>query len=246
MRLNKAIAAAGICSRRKADELIEKGAVRINGEAVTTPGVQVDPEKDRIEVNGRLLEIRTDPQEYSYVLLHKPIRTVTTSSDPQGRKTVMDLLSAEMKKNRVVPVGRLDYFSEGILLLTNDGDLTYRLTHPKWHQPKVYRVQVRGGVDERSLQAMRSGMRLAEGEKLAPVQVRVLESVDRDTVLEMTLIQGVNRQIRRMCRDLGLTVIKLKRVQFGSLTLKGLAPGKWRSLTAQEVEMLRNSADLNK
>lgn len=241
VRLNKAIAAAGLCSRRKADELILAGQVLVNGVLEANPARHVLPD-DCIAVNGREL---TAAQEYCYLLLHKPVQTVCTVSDPEGRPTVMEYLPAGIRHLRLYPVGRLDYFSEGLLLLTNDGELAQRLTHPRHHQPKVYEVLVRGPVPETALAAMRQGMRLAEGQDLLPVDVeRKTANSGNNTLLRMVLCQGVNRQIRRMCRDLGLTILRLRRVAQGPLDLGELTPGQARQLTAREVAVLRSSAGL--
>ena len=240
VRLNKAIAAAGLCSRRKADELILAGKVLVNGVLEANPARHV-LQDDRIAVNNREL---TATQEYCYLLLHKPVQTVCTGSDPEGRPTVMEYLPAGLRHLRLYPVGRLDYFSEGLLLLTNDGELAQRLTHPRYHQPKVYEVLVRGPVPETALTAMRQGMRLAEGQELLPVDVERKTANSGNTLLRMVLRQGVNRQIRRMCRDLGLTILRLRRVAQGQLDLGELKSGQVRQLTAQEVAALKSGTGL--
>ncbi len=240
VRLNKAIAAAGLCSRRKADELILAGQVRINGTLEENPARRVLP-GDRIAVNDRELAAA---QEYYYLLLHKPVQTVCTVNDPEGRPTVMAYLPPEVRHLRLYPVGRLDYFSEGLLLLTNDGELAQRLTHPRHHQPKTYEVLIRGSVPETVLAIMRRGMRLDEGQALLPVDVEAKTAENGNTLLRMVLRQGVNRQIRRMCRDLGLTILRLRRVAQGPLALGNLKPGAARALTTGEVADLRQSVGL--
>jgi 23S rRNA pseudouridine2605 synthase len=247
VRLNKAIAMSGLCSRRKAEEHIRNGRVTVNDRTVEELGTMVDPAKDRIAVGGILLRFsfKNGREEHVYLVLNKPVRTVTTARDPQGRTTVLDLLPASVRHKRIFPVGRLDFFSEGVLLLTSDGALTQRMTHPRYEHPKVYEVLVRGHVSREALATMREGMTLAEGERLAPVQVRILKAPGNDrTLLELTLRQGINRQIRRMCRDLGLTIISLKRVAQGPVRLKGLRPGRVRSLTPEEIRELRSSVGL--
>lgn len=239
VRLNKAIAASGLCSRRKADEFILAGRVVVNGVPEVNPGRQVQPH-DAIAVDGRLL---TGAQNFCYLMLYKPVQVVCTVSDPEGRPTVMDYLPQDVRKLRLYPVGRLDYFSEGLLLLTNDGQLAQRLTHPRHHQPKVYEVLVRGAVPGAALTAMRRGMTLAEGEKIMPVEVDV-RPLDNGTLMRMVLHQGINRQIRRMCRDFGLTILRLKRVAQGPLELGRLTPGSARHLTTAEVAALKKSADI--
>ena len=240
VRLNKAIAAAGLCSRRKADELILAGQVRINGTLEENPARRVLP-GDRIAVNDRELAAA---QEYYYLLLHKPVQTVCTVNDPEGRPTVMAYLPPEVRHLRLYPVGRLDYFSEGLLLLTNDGELAQRLTHPRHHQPKTYEVLIRGSVPETALAVMRLGMRLDEGQALLPVDVEAKTAENGNTLLRMVLRQGVNRQIRRMCRDLGLTILRLRRVAQGPLALGSLKPGAARALAPGEVAGLRQSVGL--
>lgn len=238
-RLNKAIAASGLCSRRKADALILAGRVCVNGQPEPNPGRQVGPE-DTLSVDGRPLAA---PQNYAYVLLHKPVQVVCTAHDPQGRPTVLDCLPEQWRDLRLYPVGRLDYFSEGLLLLTNDGALAQRLCHPSHHQPKSYEVLVRGTVPPEALETMRRGMRLAEGEKLAPVTVTAAPH-PKGMLLQMELHQGLNRQIRRMCRDLGLTILRLRRVAQGPLRLRDLPAGAARELTPDEVTALRRSVGL--
>lgn len=241
LRLNKAIASAGVCSRRKADELIRSGRVRMNGKVVRELGLRIDPQRDRIKVDGRMVEpAPPDPQQHTYLALYKPARVVSTLRDPQGRKTVLDLLPETLRTLRLLPVGRLDYMSEGLLLLTTEGGLVHRLIHPSRHVPKGYRVLVRGDPEESKLELMRSGMTLREGEQLAPVEVRVLKNVDPDRVLlEMTLWQGVNRQIRRMCRDLDLKVLRLIRTSQGPVRLGSMKPGQHRPLSRSEIRKLR-------
>lgn len=258
IRINKALADAGVCSRRRADELVAAGRVRVNGETVTSPGLQVAPGVDRLEVDGK--PIAAEEQTPCYLLLNKPVRVVSTAYDPEGRTTVLDLVPAQWKKRRLYPAGRLDFFSEGLVLLTDDGELTNRIVHPRHHMPRVYRVLVRGDVNERALDTMRRGMTLAEGEKLAPVEIRVLPgrmhdlsglSKDADkpagqqgTLLEMTLHQGLNRQIRRMCRDMRLTILRLVRVAQGPLRIGVMRPGEVRELTPAEVAALKKAVEM--
>jgi len=178
-------------------------------------------------------------------VINKPIEVVTTASDPQGRTTVLDLLPEKYKKMRPFPVGRLDYFSEGLLLLTTDGDLCYRLTHPKFHLPKGYRVTVRGRVPDAVLKTMRSGMTLEDGEKLAPVLIDLKKYTDGKQILDMTLAQGVNRQIRRMFSESDITILKLRRTKQGPLNIGSLKPGKWRELTDRELAALKKAVQLD-
>ncbi|GAB6057007.1 pseudouridine synthase [Desulfonatronum parangueonense] len=230
----------------------------VNGEVTRTPGIRIDPSRDRVRVHGKDIPlIPREQRELLYLAMHKPPDVVTTAHDPQGRKTVMDLLSPEIRRWRPFPVGRLDRLSEGLLLLTTDGEITLRMTHPRWEHPKTYHVRVRGHVTRAKLETMRGGMRLAEGERLAPVDVRVIgndgKSYRRNghhseggVILEMTLRQGVNRQIRRMCRDLRLHVLHLRRLSQGPIQLGDLPSGACRSLTASEINALLASLDLNR
>lgn len=177
-------------------------------------------------------------------MLHKPVQVVSTAADPEGRPTVLSLLPGEYADTRLFPVGRLDYFSEGLILLTNDGQLSQRLMHPRHHLPKCYEVIVRHVVTQKALQTMRSGMRLAEGEVLRPVEVTARSMASGCTLLRMVLRQGVNRQIRRMCRDLNLTILRLRRVAIGPLQLGDLPPGRCRPLRKEELAALRQAAGL--
>jgi len=205
---------------------------------VTELGTKADPRTDRITVNGRPLPVVTDLQ---YIILNKPVGVVTTLSDPEGRPTVRDLLHGV--RARVFPVGRLDYHSAGLLLLTNDGELALRLTHPRYGIAKTYRVKVRGLPDEGALQRLREGVYI-DGGKTAPAQVRVLEVRDRKARLEITVREGRRREIRQMCERVGLPVEKLVRIQLGPLSLGKLAPGAHRELTMKEIGVLRAAVGL--
>ncbi|WP_295636578.1 pseudouridine synthase [uncultured Mailhella sp.] len=249
IRLNKALADAGVCSRRRADELVFAGRVGINGVPAESPGQRVLP-GDVVSVDGRTVTLKDERADSCWLMLNKPVRVVSTASDPEGRETVLDLVPEPWNRRRLFPVGRLDFFSEGLLLVTDDGELAHRLTHPRWHLSKVYQVLVRPERGESSVSAalslMRRGMTLAEGDRLAPVEVNVLSSSGRGVLLEMVLHQGLNRQIRRMCRDVGFTVLRLKRVKEGPLELGSLAPGRVRPLSDAEVSALRRAVGLGK
>ncbi len=254
IRLNKAIAEAGICSRRKADELIFAGKVQVNGEIVDNPGTKVDLAKDKVFCQGQAINSNVD-KKHCYLAMHKPIEVVCTVNDPDKRTTVIDLLPPAWRSRRIYPIGRLDYFSEGLILLTDDGDFAHKLTHPKWHLPKIYEVTIRNDYKNFDLNTcisqMKQGMTLAEGDKIAPIEVKVLEEKMLEhlgqykIVLEMTLIQGINRQIRRMCRDLDLTILKLKRIAQGSILLGNLPRGKVRELIPSEVQKLKDELENN-
>lgn len=242
LRLNKAIAHSGIASRRSADAMIREGRVRINGVAVTEPGTRVDPATDAVTVDGSPLALK-ETGKCSYLILNKPVQVVSTAHDPQGRKTVLEFLPPRYAQKRLYPVGRLDYFSEGLLLLTDDGEMTLRLTHPRYHLPKTYRVTLRERPSQGMLDIMRNGMTLSEGETLAPVGAELLKGPKN--VLEMVLNQGINRQIRRMCRDLNLTVLRLVRTRIGPLTLGKMETGTVRELTPEELAALRRAVGLS-
>lgn len=238
-RLQKILAAAGIASRRKAEEIIAAGRVTVNGKTVTELGTKADPAADAICVDGKLLH---SPQRLLYFLLHKPKGYVTTVSDPEGRPTVLQLMGN--LPERVYPVGRLDYASEGLLLMTNDGALAQQLTKAASHVPKTYLVKISGKPGEPAIQRLRSGVTIAldtgRRVKTAPAQIRLAEDAPNPWY-EVTLIEGRNRQIRRMFDHVGFRVEKIKRVQFGPLTLD-VPPGKFRALTEREVRQLKSLA----
>lgn len=235
-RLQKIIAAAGIASRRKAEELISGGLVQVNGQVVSALGSKADPETDHIRVNGKLLQ---GAQRHVYLLLNKPKGYVTTMSDPEKRPTVMDLIRGV--RGRVYPVGRLDYASEGLLILTNDGDLAHRLMKASSHVPKTYVVKVAGTPKDDSIEKLRAGVSIATDDgkrvKTGPAKVRVVK-VATNPWYEITLVEGRNRQIRRMFEAVGHHVEKIKRVRYGPLALD-VPPGKFRALTLQEISRLK-------
>jgi 23S rRNA pseudouridine2605 synthase len=232
LRLQKAIAEAGLASRRAAEEMIRQGRVAVNGQVVTELGIRVDPQKDEIRVDDRVLSQRSHK---IYVLFYKPKACVTTLKDPQGRKTILDFLP--QLRVRLFPVGRLDYDAEGLLLLTNDGPLAHRLQHPRFGVPKVYEVKVEGHPGEVQLDKLRNGVALEEG-NTAPAQVVVLRLLPKASWMRITLHQGWNRQIKRMGQAVGLPVLKIKRTGYGPLSLGDLTPGKYRLLEADEVRRL--------
>lgn len=237
-RLQKIIAAAGVASRRKAEELITSGHVQINGKTVTELGTKADSETDHIRVNGKLLQ---GEQRHTYLLLNKPKGYVTTVSDPEKRPTVMDLVRGV--KGRVYPVGRLDYASEGLLLMTNDGDLAHRLMKAASHVAKTYLVKVAGAPKEESIAKLRAGVSIAtdDGKRVrtSPAAVRIVKE-SANPWYEITLIEGRNRQLRRMFEAVGHHVEKIKRVRYGPLTLD-VPPGEFRSLTLKEIERLKSA-----
>jgi len=238
-RLQKILAAAGIASRRKAEKIIRSGRVAVNGAIVTELGSKADPDADRITVDGKPLAA---PERHLYFLLHKPKGYVTTVSDPEGRPTVMDLIGKIHE--RIYPVGRLDYASEGLLLLTNDGDLAQRLTKAGEHMPKTYNVKISGRPDEKSIERLRQGITipLEDGRrvKTSPAKIRLIEDT-ANPWYEVTLVEGRNRQIHRMFQAVGFLVEKIKRVQFGPLKLD-VPSGKFRTLSDREVAQLKSEA----
>jgi 23S rRNA pseudouridine2605 synthase len=238
VRLQKILSHAGISSRRAAETLIREGRVSVNGRVVTELGTKADPSRDKISIDGRLVQAA---QTAIYLALNKPTGVVTTLSDPEGRPTVRDLLGR--LRERVFPVGRLDFHSAGLLLLTNDGELAQRLTHPRYGVHKAYRVKVKGRVVPEQIEQLTKGVALRDGMS-APARVRIVEAGERKTWLEITLAEGKNRQVRRMCEAVGLSVEKLSRIAFGPLKLGKLEVGAVRALTEAEVVKLRRAAGL--
>ena len=238
-RLQKIIAAAGIASRRKSEALIVSGRVLVNGQVVTELGTKADPEQDHIRVDGKLLQ---GPERFTYVVLNKPKGYVTTVSDEKKRPTVMDLV--QKVKGRVYPVGRLDWASEGLLLMTNDGTLANALMKASSNVPKTYVVKVAGQPDEVKLDKLRRGVSIAEkgGRRVrtAPARIRLIREGDNPW-LEVTIIEGRNRQVRKMFEEVGHHVEKIRRVQYGPLALD-VPPGDWRNLTLLEVAKLKTAA----
>ena len=237
-RIQKVLSDQGICSRRAAERMIAEGRVKVNGRPVSL-GDKMDPDFDKVSIDGKNQRI-VRKRKYIYIMLHKPRGYITTASDERGRKTVMDLV-ADVGR-RVYPVGRLDKDSEGLLLLTDDGAFANLLTHPSGGVGKLYRVTVRPRATEEQIVRMSSGVVLDDGVKTAPAVIHVAADEPGRTVLEMTLFEGRNREIRRMCEAVGLEVIRLKRSAEGPVKLGMLPPGEWRELKRSEVTALRNAA----
>jgi pseudouridine synthase len=262
-RLQRVMAEAGVASRRACEELIERGAVEVNGEVVTDLPIFVDPREDRILVQGRPLPKVGGPGErggrgakHIYIMLNKPERTLTTVTDERefhgeggGRRTVMDLVNHPAKA-RLFPVGRLDYATRGLVLLTNDGELANKLTHPRYGVHKTYEAVVKGVLPDDALQQLERGIYLAErkegrtvgAKRTAHVDLRIIKRERDRTTVEITLREGRNRQVRRMFAGIGHPVKKLTRVAMGPLKLKGVAMGAWRELEAREVNALEKAA----
>lgn len=235
LRLNKAIAKTGFCSRRDADQLIAEGRVKLNGQVVRDFGVLVS-DKDKLMVDNKPLSVK----EYTYVAMYKPFGIVTTCQDEKSRETIIDLLPANLSHLR--PVGRLDLASEGLMILTNDGELTQKLTHPSMHTDKRYEVTVKGRMAKEDLKLMASGVELDDG-ITKPAKVRQIAQATKPTTtttFELVISEGRNRQIRRMCEMLGYRVIRLLRTGIGALQLGKMTPGTWRYLTVEEINALNN------
>ncbi len=232
IRLQKYLSQAGVASRRASENLILQGRVRVNGKVVKKLGTKVNPATDIIKVNGKIYNVR---QESIYILLNKPKGILTTVKDPFGRPTVLDLIGGVRK--RIFPVGRLDKETEGLLLLTNDGEITYRLTHPKFMIFKTYIVHAKGTINDASIRALEKGITLTDG-ITAPTKVNIISISGYSTIIELKIYEGRKRQIRRMCDAIGHPVINLKRIQIGRLSLKGLKTGKWRYLNQKEMDYI--------
>jgi 23S rRNA pseudouridine2605 synthase len=233
-RLQKVMAHAGVASRRRSEDIIRQGRVAVNGEVVTELGTRVDPDRDVITVDGKPIEATPT---HTYIMLYKPAGVISSVDDPKGRTTVRDLVDVEA---RIYPAGRLDFDSEGLVLLTDDGELTYRLTHPSYEHEKGYHVLVAGQPTGSTLERLRSGIRLEDG-MTAPAEVEVVRRDGSDTWLRIVLHEGRKRQIRRMGDEVGHTVERLIRVRLGTLRLGSLEPGQWRHLARPEIDELRAS-----
>ena len=236
-RLQKYLAQCGVASRRKCEELILQGRVQVNGVTVTELGTKINPEKDKIKFDGKDVK---QSQKLVYILLNKPIGYVTTADDQFGRDTVLDLVKV---KERIVPVGRLDMYTSGALILTNDGDFVYQVTHPKHEIEKTYTVTIKGIVQNSEVEQLRSGVKI-DDYITKPARVRILKTDTEKDIsrLEITIHEGKNRQVRKMCEAVGRKVLALHRSKIGGIGVKDIELGKWRYLTANEVQqILKNS-----
>lgn len=239
LRLQKYLADCGVASRRKSEELIEQGKVKVNGR-VAQIGDKINPKKDDVTVSGRKI---VKQKGYTYIMLHKPRGFITTMNDEMGRKCVAELIKDVPA--RVYPVGRLDRDSEGLLLMTNDGEFANAMTHPTKHVPKTYRVTVRPSITDEQITALMTGI-VIDDRMTAPADVRILTKEEGRVVLEIVLYEGRNRQIRKMCEALGLEVARLKRTAVGSVKLGMLPQGKWRELKEDEVHKLMVNAAMDR
>jgi len=237
-RLQKLIAQAGLASRRAAEEMILNGEVTVNGKIITELGTKADPEKDHIKVRGKLINTKlTGERELSYILLNKPKGYLSSAADPQGRPTVTQLVKGF---GRLFPVGRLDFNTEGLIILTNDGDFSNFVASSR-KIPKVYEVKVKGLPNENAINKLRRGIRLEDGFKTAPANIKELKSTDRNGWYEVTLHEGHNQQLRKMFDAIGNSVVKLRRVAIGSVSDMNLKVGAYRKLSAKEIEQLRKA-----
>lgn len=233
MRLNKYLAKAGITSRRKADKLIEQGRIRINGKVVTVLGTKIKPKQDKVEVDGKTVK----PEDKLYLMLNKPPGFLVTLDDPFNRPTIKKLLPD--LGVRVFPVGRLDLNSEGLLLLTNDGELAHHLMHPRYNIKKVYIVRIKGQIQSRDLKELSRGVHL-DNQRISPDKVKLIKEESGTSLLKVEIHEGKKREIRRMFQSIGYQVKSLKRIQFAGLKLGNLEKGKWRYLRPEEIEKLNS------
>lgn len=240
IRLQRLLSQAGVASRRAAEELIVAGRVAVNGQKVTELGTKVDPATDKVAVDGRPVAV----EAAEYVILHKPSGYVTTVNDPEGRPTVMQLV-ADLGV-RVYPVGRLDFNSEGLLLLTNDGELAHALMHPSHGVDKGYHLKVKGQVDKTFAQQLRRGVTLDDGTRTSPCKADIIGTTGKHTWVQVILHEGKNRQLRRMAEALGSSVLRLIRVAYGPIELGEMKSGTYRRLTKAEVDGLRAAAGLKR
>lgn len=235
-RLQKYLAQAGVASRRKCEEYIEQGRVKVNGKTITELGTKVNQETDKVEFDNKLISKQNE--EYTYILLNKPIDYVTTVKDQFSRNTVVDLV--KNAGNNLLPVGRLDMYTSGALILTNNGDFIFHVTHPKHEVEKTYTVTLRGKVTNEDVESLRQGVIIDEEYKTKPAKVRIMKIDEEKNLsrLEIVIHEGKNRQVRKMCEAIGKKVVALHRSKIGNIDVKDLKIGQWRYLTKKEVDML--------
>ncbi len=234
MRLQKYMARAGVASRRKSEEIIKEGRVKVNGHTVIEMGTKVDPKKDRVSVDNRNIMIE---RHNVYIMLNKPIGYVSTLDDEKDRRIVTDLI--DNVEQRIYPVGRLDIDTTGLMILTNDGDATFKITHPSTEIEKTYVAIVHGTPNKNSLEKFRNGLNI-DGERTAPAKINILKNYEEDSILEISIHEGKNRQVRNMCEAIGHPVKKLKRIKVGEIELGELDEGKWRYLNDREIDYIKS------
>lgn len=232
MRINKYMAECGVASRRACDEMILEGRVKVNGKKIDTPGLEINEFNDAVTLDGRRITLVS--KKY-YIMLHKPKGYVTTVKDDKGRKTVMELIKI---RSRLYPVGRLDYDTEGLLLLTNDGQLAYALTHPSHEVPKTYIAKIKGKISDTEVRQLRKGVEI-DGKMTLPAVVKIIDTDDEFSRVEVTIKEGRNHQIKKMFEVVGKEVVFLKRTAIGPLKLGGLGRGEYKNLTSKEIEILK-------
>ena len=233
VRLQKYIAMSGAASRRAAEKLIEEGRVNVNGKLIREQGKKVEIGKDKVSLDGE--ELHLAKKNY-YIMLNKPVGYVSTVNDQFDRPTVVDLVKKDIN-TRIFPVGRLDYDTEGLLLMTNDGDFTYKITHPKYHVEKTYIAEIKGGVAIADMYKLRNGIKI-EDYTTSPAKAEIIDAIDGHTYIQITIHEGKNRQVRKMFETLGYTVTALKRISIGEVKLGNLPLGRWRHLTSHEINCL--------
>lgn len=231
IRLNKFLSSCGVASRRRSDELIREGKIAINGKTVTTPGVVVNERKDKVSYDGKELTL---PSSFVYIKLNKPKGYICSASDEKGRKTIYDLIKTE---ERLFSIGRLDYDTEGLIILTNDGDFANQVAHPSYSIEKEYQVTIEGKILESELAVMRKGA-IVDGERMPPARVKLISADEKTTKLSVVINEGQNRQVRRMFEAIGKVIILLKRVRIGQVRLGGLSRGEYRDLREDELNAL--------
>ncbi|MBR5809664.1 MAG: rRNA pseudouridine synthase [Clostridia bacterium] len=236
VRLQKYMAMCGAASRRGAEEIITAGRVTVNGKKITEQGVKVEIGADTVKLDGKVIK---PSGRMFYIMLNKPVGYVTTVKDQFERPTVIDLVGTEINE-RIFPVGRLDYETEGLLLLTNDGDFTYKVTHPKHNIEKTYIAVLKGGITIKGLAQLRRGVKLDDGFVTSPAEVEMLDAENGHTTIKITIHEGKNRQVRRMFEAVGSKVKELQRVSIGTVELGNLPLGRWRHLTSHEINYLKN------
>ena len=232
MRLQKYLASCGVASRRKCEELISKGIIKVNGNVITEMGHKVEPGKDIVTMNEKTIELK---KKMIYVLLNKPTGYVTTVSDQFNRDKVTDLVNLPY---RLFPVGRLDYNTSGLLILTNDGELTFKLTHPKFKVPKTYIAKIKGKIKDNEILLFEKGLPI-EDYVTSPAKIRIISEDQNDSIVKITIREGKNRQVRKMCEAVGHPVMSLKRIAMGDISLSNLPIGTWRYLTPKEINYLK-------